>query len=82
MCDLCKYKKRDSGFSCGGVSPKSDTFNVILRNIFVKHYIVIGLCYIHDIELFKIGEKRFLKKYAHFAVHTARGECGSKVKKR
>tara|TARA_B100000927_G_C16314028_1_gene408614 strand:+ start:523 stop:750 length:228 start_codon:yes stop_codon:yes gene_type:complete len=58
MCDLCKSKglKKEQ---LNGIK-SSRTYQIILNQVFVGKSVEITLCYLHDIELFKKGERRFV----------------------
>ncbi|MBT3981524.1 MAG: hypothetical protein HOE90_09240 [Bacteriovoracaceae bacterium] len=58
MCDVCKLTKRE----------KVGTDRRILNTIysyFGGTTMQLYLCYNHDVDLFKLGERRFFNKFPH-----------------
>lgn len=63
MCDVCKSEKVDYVSKCGiGHSVNQR----VLYRVFVGKPALINVCRLHDIELFQVGEKRFLEKNRPF----------------
>lgn len=60
MCDVCKKK--------------SERLYSSRLHFFNCEPLVIQLCYIHDIELFKKGQERFMKDYANELSSKLRGK--------
>lgn len=58
MCDLCKSKGIEKPLLNGSKSELA--FQIILNQVFIGKRVEITLCYLHDIELFKKGERRFI----------------------
>ncbi len=58
MCDVCSMKGIDTKFVNGkDVGPTVAKF----YRVFVGHVAVAQLCRLHDIQLFELGESRFLQ---------------------
>jgi len=57
MCDVCNSLGQDYKFLSGENRSLRD---VHLYQIVAGKVVIIKLCYVHDIELFKVGERRFL----------------------
>lgn len=60
MCDVCRFEGKDYkqiNF------PKLKIIQRSLYTVFKQQTILLKLCYIHDIELFAIGEKRFMENH-------------------
>lgn len=64
MCDVCRYERVDYKFKNG--EKKQNLYSRSLYNVFSGHLVKIKLCYLHDSELFLIGETRFATRYAGF----------------
>lgn len=64
MCEICKTEGSDYLF-------KNGAKNFLVTNNFYKVFknsvAPIKLCYVHSIELFHIGERRFLREHLTFA---------------
>lgn len=64
MCDVCESYRKDYLFSNG------DDHTHLAVHRFVQVYpsapALVKLCYIHDIEYFMLGEKKFLMKHLAF----------------
>ena len=64
MCEVCKNEGEDYLF-------KNGLKNIIVTNnlykVFKDGVAPIKLCHIHSIELFHLGEKRFLHEHLDFA---------------
>ena len=58
MCDICKSKGLTKKFLNGGKSGYS--VKAMLYQVFLGKKVEIELCYLHDVELFKKGERRFI----------------------
>ena len=66
MCDVCKAEGRDFEFSCGpGSGTKLKTAR--LYKVFVGRVASVKVCKLCDIELFSMGESRFLQNNIQFA---------------
>lgn len=61
MCDVCKKDKRDYRFLNG--SKKSFLVSSQFYQVQIGKVSVLRLCYSHDVELFKVGERRFINKH-------------------
>ncbi|MBC7714398.1 MAG: hypothetical protein H7177_13720 [Rhizobacter sp.] len=64
MCDICQSEGKDPAFVNG---PKDVISTQQLYKVYKNSVAPVRLCYIHSIELFMIGEKRFLKEHLSFA---------------
>jgi hypothetical protein len=64
MCDICKSEKVDYRFKNGA---KTALFTIVLYNVYRDSHARAVACYIHSIELFMMGEKRFLQGHLPFA---------------
>ena len=58
MCDICKSKGIAKDFLNGRKS--SYSVKAMLHQVFLGKRVEIELCYLHDVELFKKGERRFI----------------------
>jgi hypothetical protein len=58
MCDVCKSKGLVKELLNG--EKKSYSVSIVLFQVFLGKRVEIELCYLHDIELFKKGERRFI----------------------
>ncbi|OUR96869.1 hypothetical protein A9Q84_11065 [Halobacteriovorax marinus] len=66
MCDVCKAEGLDSQFMNGSKSRISPSK---LFRVFKGQTATIKLCSIHDIQLFMLGEQRFLLENLGFLKH-------------
>ena len=64
MCEVCRAEGDDYLFKNG---PKKYLRTNNLYKVFKYTVAPIKLCHIHSIELFHVGEKRFLKEHISFA---------------
>lgn len=64
MCDVCKVEGLDPKFVNG---EKSIANASKLYRVFKDKVADIRLCHVHSIELFLIGEKRFVHEHIAFA---------------
>lgn len=64
MCEICESEGKDAKFVNG---PKDHITTAQLFKVYKNTVAPVRLCYIHSIELFMIGEKRFLKEHLQFA---------------
>lgn len=64
MCEICQSEGRDPKFVNG---TKDIVTTAQLYKVYKNSVAPVRLCYIHSIELFMIGEKRFLKEHLMFA---------------
>jgi hypothetical protein len=69
MCEVCKAEGLDSKFKNGD---KNLSNKNALYKVFKNTVANIRLCHIHSIELFMMGESRFLKDHLTFARDLAR----------
>lgn len=65
MCEVCKSEGKDYLFLNG--TAKKFIYTNNLYKVFKNSVAPVRLCYIHSIELFMLGEKRFLKEHIFFA---------------
>lgn len=65
MCKVCKSENRDWKFNNG---KRCRIENKYLYKVFVGQVAVVQLCYLHSVELFEIGEQRFLKNHVNLAL--------------
>ncbi len=64
MCEICTSEGIDPAFVNG---PKDHMSTAQLYKVYKNSVAPVRLCYIHSIELFMLGEKRFLKEHLSFA---------------
>jgi len=64
MCEICKSEGKDYRFSNG---EKDNIVTQQLYKVYKNTVAPVRMCYIHSIELFMIGEKRFLREHLDFA---------------
>jgi hypothetical protein len=64
MCEICQSEGKDPRFVNG---MKDIISTQQLYKVYKNSVAPVRLCYIHSIELFMIGEKRFLKEHLSFA---------------
>jgi hypothetical protein len=64
MCDVCQQEGRDSRFHNG----KRPMQSCRLYRVYKSQVANIRLCHIHAIELFCIGESRFLESHPKLAI--------------
>lgn len=64
MCDICKSEGKDPAFVNG---PKDLMTTQQLYKVYKSSVAPVRLCYYHSIELFVLGEKRFLREHLSFA---------------
>jgi hypothetical protein len=64
MCDICHSEGRDYRFKNG---TKNYLTNQALYKVFKNSVAPVRVCYVHGIELFTFGEKRFLREHLPFA---------------
>ena len=64
MCEICISEGKDYMFVNG---PKDHLTTAQLYKVYKNTVAPVRLCYIHSIELFMIGEKRFLIEHLSFA---------------
>ncbi len=65
MCDVCVSEKIDWKFVNG--SNKSELHPVKLYRVYKDKVAVLKLCHLHGIELFVLGETRFLQIHLSLA---------------
>jgi hypothetical protein len=63
MCEVCRSEGQNYVFKNGS----KPLYNDALYRVFKDNVANIKLCHIHSIELFKLGETRFLKEHILFA---------------
>ena len=68
MCEICKSEGQDYRFRNGD---KAFLSTQQLYTVFKDSVAPVRLCYIHGIELFVLGEKRFLHEHIPFARNLA-----------
>ncbi len=64
MCEICKSEGKDYRFVNGA---KDYLTTQQLYKVYKNSVAPVRLCYIHSIELFMIGETRFLREHLSFA---------------
>lgn len=64
MCEVCQAEGKNYLFVNG---PKNYLYNNNLYKVFKNSIASVRLCYVHSIELFTIGETRFLKEHLPYA---------------
>ena len=65
MCDACTSENIDTKFVNG--ERKSTVHHVKLYRVYKEKIAVIKLCHLHGIELFILGETRFLENHLNLA---------------
>jgi hypothetical protein len=70
MCEVCELEGIDWEFRNGERAPVRTRF----YRVYVGDVTDVNLCFLHSIELFRIGETRFLEAHVDFAIslHTKR----------
>lgn len=61
MCDVCKAQKSKKSINAS----KNVERKIQLSG---NRSLKLDLCYVHDVEIFVLGEKRFFKKYPKFTI--------------
>ena len=74
MCEVCRSEGEDYLFKNG---PKKSLSNSNLYKVFKNTVAPIKLCHVHSIELFSVGEKRFLKEHLDLARNLAKRSKGA-----
>lgn len=69
MCEVCKAEGADYLFRNG---PKKALMKEHLYKVFRRAVAPVRMCHIHSIELFHMGERRFLREHLNFARALAR----------
>ncbi len=64
MCDICKVMGQDYKFVCGR---KAKISRASMYQVLVGKVAELRLCYLHDIELFHLGERRFMMRHTRIA---------------
>lgn len=64
MCEVCRAEGEDYLFRNG---PKKILTANNLYKVFKNSVAPVNLCHVHSIELFHIGERRFLREHIDFA---------------
>lgn len=64
MCEVCRAEGEDYLFKNG---PKKVLTTSNLYKVFKSTVAPIKLCHVHSIELFHLGERRFLQEHISFA---------------
>ena len=72
MCDVCTSENIDSKFVNG--ESKSTLHQVKLYRVYKDKVALVKLCHLHGIELFVLGETRFLKNHLNIARELALGK--------
>ena len=65
MCEVCKIEGVDSLFKNGSKNILS--INNLFK-VFKNAVVPIKLCYVHSVELFQLGERRFLYEHLDFTL--------------
>ncbi len=65
MCDVCRAEGLDWKFANG---KREDLHRVRLYRVYKDRVAVVELCHLHAIELFILGEQRFLKNHADLCI--------------
>ncbi|MDO9184234.1 MAG: hypothetical protein Q7U04_17600 [Bacteriovorax sp.] len=63
MCEVCRAQGEDYLFKNG---PKKILTNNNLYKVFKDAVAPVKLCHVHSIELFHMGERRFLREHIDF----------------
>lgn len=69
MCEVCKSEGVDFKFKNGS---KATLYKNALYKVFKDSVAEIKLCHVHSIELFMLGESRFIREHLIFARDIAR----------
>jgi hypothetical protein len=64
MCEVCKAHGENYLFKNGA---KKMLINNKLYKVFKNNVAPVKLCYVHTIELFHLGERRFLREHLVYA---------------
>ena len=64
MCEICQSEGKNTKFLNG---PKNTILTYPLYKVYKGSIANVKLCYIHSIELFVLGERRFLREHLTFA---------------
>ena len=72
MCDVCTSEKIDTKFVNG--ESHSTVHTVKLYRIYKDKVALVKLCHLHGIELFVLGETRFLRNHLSLARELAVGK--------
>lgn len=64
MCDVCKAEGIDWEFVNG---KKTNLRNAKLYRVYMGRVANVKLCHLHDVQLFVLGEQRFLKEHIGLA---------------
>jgi len=64
MCEVCKLEKIDWEFRNGVKGMVRSRF----YRIYIGDVADVDLCFLHSVELFKVGESRFLASHVDFAI--------------
>ena len=64
MCEVCQSEGKDTRFLNG---PKNYLYTNHLYKVFKNAAAPVKLCYVHSIDLFMLGETRFLREHLPFA---------------
>ncbi len=64
MCEICKSEGKNTKFLNGS---KDAIVSHQLYKVYRGSVASVKLCYIHSIELFMLGERRFLREHLSFA---------------
>lgn len=63
MCEVCSSEGKNYKFNTGDKPLKVNS----LYKVFKDNVASVKLCHVHDIELFMLGEKRFLTEHLPYA---------------
>lgn len=69
MCDICTTVGLEWKFING--KEKNKLYRVRLFRVYQDRIAVVSMCHIHAIELFILGEQRFLRNYPKFSQRLA-----------
>lgn len=64
MCEVCRIEGQDYLFKNG---PRKILTNNNLYKVFSKSVAPVKLCHVHSVELFRLGERRFLEEHSDFS---------------
>jgi len=64
MCDVCRLENKDSILSNG----EKPNYSSKLYRVYLGKIASVNLCHLHGIELFCVGESRFLASHIELAV--------------
>lgn len=74
MCQVCKIERVDWKFLNGDKRPLS---RASFYRVYVGEVKTVSLCYLHSLELFSVGESRFLEAHPGLALEFSKKSMDS-----